>query len=65
MPRSRLLTTDQTRQVLQVSRDTIYALVRDNRLSPVRGVGKGFKFTPRELDRFITAADPQPETAVP
>lgn len=57
----RLLTIDETADVLRVSRPTLYRLIRGGALGPVR-VGERLRFERSEIRRYLdssrTAATP-------
>ena len=52
---NRLLTIDETAQLLHVSRPTVYRLIRTRALLPVR-IGHRLRFEPTEIQRYVDAS---------
>lgn len=46
-------TTDACR-FLQVTRERLYALIKEGRIHPIRGIGKGYRFTKESLLKDVT-----------
>ena len=52
LPSAQLLTIKQAQEVLQVSRGTIYNLIHQGHLTPVK-IGHATRVRKLELDRFV------------
>ena len=55
--RSPLLTVNDVARLLVVSRDSVYRLIRDGHLRPVR-VGKRLRFRPEDIERYLERGSP-------
>jgi putative molybdopterin biosynthesis protein len=51
-PRSALLTVNAVAELLAISRDSVYRLVRQGELVPYR-VGERLRFRPEEIDAYL------------
>ena len=68
MTSSPILTIQETAEWLRLDDDypemadairAVYKLVREGRLEPIRGVGKRYRFSVGELERFVAHEDDQ------
>jgi excisionase family DNA binding protein len=57
LPRSALLTVNMVAELLAISRDTVYRLVRQGDLVPCR-VGERLRFRPEDVDAYLERGSP-------
>ncbi len=51
-PKQLLVNITQAAQILSVSRTTIYQLIWNDELAPIR-IGRSVRFTPEQLETFV------------